>query len=213
MACMVSHRHKFVFCHIPRTGGTSFTEHIRRYCAKRSDLGKESGEFIAVSHMPLWRMKALYFKQRDDWDDYFKFTVVRNPYDRMVSLFCHLVGLGNQRWNGKFENMMAELNSENQWREYSRFRYGQAVFWPADMYLSYNYKAAMFDEVLRFEDMPGKAPEILEKLGIKESVRNFKYPHVNKSKRKPYREYYDDFCKSVVEKRYWWELKTFGYDF
>jgi len=207
MTCIIDHKHKFVFCHIPRTGGSSFSEYIRNYCTARKNLGKENGEFIEVSHTPLWNIKKLYFRDPDHkWEEYFKFAIIRNPYDRLVSLFCHLVGRGNERWDGNFSNMMAELDNDAQWTEYNRFRYGQAVFWPAKTYLC-DYDNPMFDDLVAFDNMQARTVEIAAKLGIRIPLADYDnkpsgYPHINRSDRKPYQSYYDDYCLGVVEKRY-----------
>lgn len=213
---MISHSKRFVFCHIPRTGGTSFTEYLRVYCTKRANLGKESGDFIEISHTPMWRIKKLYFGQNYNFDDYFKFAIVRNPYDRMVSLFEHNVQhRDNVRWEGKFANFLEEIDNDAHWNELMRFRYGQAIYWPAKFYLTDRGKP-MFDEVIPFERMNSILPDFIrDKLGIRiPENTNRKYPHVNKIEgRRPYREYYRDWDWKVIQKRYGWELDEFGYEF
>ena len=217
MTCIIDHKHKFVFIHIPRTGGSSFSEYIRNYCTARKNLGKEHGEFIEFSHAPLWQAQRTYFRNRDDWDKYFKFAIVRNPYDRLVSLFCHLVGRGNTRWGGEFKNMMMELDIDSTWAEYQRFRYGQAVFWPAKMYLCH-YDTPMYDDTIEFTNVQSATVDFASRFGLKIPLIDYdskpdRYPHVNRSDRKPYQDYYDSFSKSVIEKRFGWELERFGYKF
>ena len=64
---MISHKHKFIFTHIPKTGGTSITRALNPNAGIKNKPLKE---------MPL-----------KDKEDYFKFTFVRNPWDRAVSMF------------------------------------------------------------------------------------------------------------------------------
>ena len=212
---MISHKFRFVYCHIPRTGGTSFTEYLRIYCTKRSNLGKESGDFIEISHTPMWRMKKLYFGQDLNFDDYFNFTIVRNPYDRIVSLFEHNVqNRENIRWKANFSNLLAELDNDAHWKELMRFRYGQAIYWPAKFYLTDRGKP-MFDYVVPFERMHDILPGLIrDKLGIRiPEGSNRPYPHVNKTERRPYQGYYRNYEWKVIQKRYGWELEEFGYEF
>ncbi len=69
---MISHKHKFIFVHINKTGGTS----IRK--ALFPDSPREN------IHRVIRYYKKLYPKQ---FDEYFKFTFVRNPWDKVVSQY------------------------------------------------------------------------------------------------------------------------------
>jgi hypothetical protein len=71
---MISHDYKCIFVHIMRCAGTSVEQWI---C--QSDWW-----FIEhqTKHLLTSQARSLY---RDDWDSYFKFAIVRNPFDRMVS--------------------------------------------------------------------------------------------------------------------------------
>lgn len=73
---MISHRFKCIFVHIPRTGGTSIEDFFggedRWPCG-----GKRS-----CQHITARVAKKIYAEW---WDEYFKFSMVRNPYDLVVS--------------------------------------------------------------------------------------------------------------------------------
>ena len=71
---MISHEHKFLFIHIPRTGGTSIESQFN--CKEN----KEKNKHWTLSY---WR-KTL---DRETFDDYFKFAFVRNPWDLMISKY------------------------------------------------------------------------------------------------------------------------------
>ena len=64
---MIDEFHKFVFIHIPRTGGTSIEQSF-------------NPERIPNQHMQLKHIS-------DKFSDYFKFAFVRNPWERMVSYY------------------------------------------------------------------------------------------------------------------------------
>ena len=61
----------FVFIHINKTGGTSIAKNLG-FFSKRHYSVREVQKIIGF-----------------DWHDAFTFTVVRNPYDRIVSQFEH----------------------------------------------------------------------------------------------------------------------------
>lgn len=72
---MISHHHKCIFIHIQRTGGTS----IERW------LQGEDQWNICHNVKHITTKFAKYKQYPEYYDDYFKFTFVRNPYDRVLS--------------------------------------------------------------------------------------------------------------------------------
>jgi len=89
---LLSHSKKFVTIDIPKTGTRSLRETL---------LGSGFVDFVG-SHLghrkKFWQhAKAKYVKKcfhemSLDWDSYYKYTVVRNPWDRYVSLLNYSFG-------------------------------------------------------------------------------------------------------------------------
>ncbi len=73
---MISHKHKFVFIHIPRVGGTSFELSVGVNMWKDHPNEKH-----------LCTKETIKKYGKDTWDDYFTFSMVRNPYSRIISLW------------------------------------------------------------------------------------------------------------------------------
>lgn len=87
----------WAFVHIPRTGGTSLRHMLHKH------LDTETKGMGAVfpdkrGHLPAWK-----HAERPDWEDTYSFAVVRNPFDRAVSLwsYCRKAG-GAQLWGENF---------------------------------------------------------------------------------------------------------------
>ena len=90
---IVSHKHKFIFIAIPKTA-----THAIRF-ALRPHLGNEDWEqvdlfhksrlpfndFKNINHGHISAIEAKKVLGEEVWDNYFKFSFVRNPYDRFVS--------------------------------------------------------------------------------------------------------------------------------
>jgi len=72
---MILHDKKIIFIHIPRTGGTSVEEYFQ---FKHQHGWKPD----TAQHLTLKEYSDHY-----DVEDYFKFTIVRNPWDRLVSWY------------------------------------------------------------------------------------------------------------------------------
>ena len=85
---MISHKYKFVFLHISKTAGTSVSDMLVPYC---ETLPKRYSPDISSPyyyHAPLSKMQEYIISQNLNYDDYFKFAFVRNPWDnRLVSLY------------------------------------------------------------------------------------------------------------------------------
>jgi hypothetical protein len=81
----ISHRHRFVFIAIPKNASTS----IRAALGPHSDV--LSGDRDPYYHHVSASALRDHFAEREwDWDGYFKFAVVRNPWERVVSQYRYL---------------------------------------------------------------------------------------------------------------------------
>lgn len=76
----ISRKHKMIFIHIPKTGGTSIT------CGLGIEPVKENLHGTEYSHLTADKIKEAYPVL---WKQFFKFTIVRNPFDRMVSEWAY----------------------------------------------------------------------------------------------------------------------------
>lgn len=105
---MISHRLKFIFIHIPKTSGNSLSLYLKdlidnEVVIKNSPAGKNQGIKIIseygksdIKHTGIHYYKRLYGEKIND---YFKFTIVRNPYDRILSFYFWSKGGKNQTFN------------------------------------------------------------------------------------------------------------------
>lgn len=75
---LVNHRYKFLFVHIPKTGGGAFRDYNKKYLSSR---WRKNCEEVGASHDPLTPEIAERFK------DYTKFTIVRNPWKMIASAY------------------------------------------------------------------------------------------------------------------------------
>ena len=81
---MISHKHKFLSIRIPKTGPTSVTTALDSYF----DI-KGSGDIKSVYyyHKKAKLIKDHFVSKNWDYNSYFKFAFVRNPFERQVSLW------------------------------------------------------------------------------------------------------------------------------
>jgi len=96
---MISHRHRFIFVHVAKTGGTS----IEAAFGIGPDYVNPE-EPRDRRHFGLSDYKALF---PAEYASYFKFALVRNPWDRAVSWWAHR----RDQYEAKFAGMRRELVS------------------------------------------------------------------------------------------------------
>ncbi len=94
---LISHSHRFIFVHVPKTAGSSVTEALRPYTVamcRRDErwhiylralmLGRESYRLgLFQPHVPARRLVRKV--PPAVWDSYFTFGFVRNPYAWLLS--------------------------------------------------------------------------------------------------------------------------------
>jgi hypothetical protein len=81
--CIVSSSNNYIFFHIPKCGGTSMSDILPN---------KENVRLIEHTHLNYISSK-LVFEQNNELDWFNKsnkFAIIRNPYDRVVSLFKYI---------------------------------------------------------------------------------------------------------------------------
>ena len=100
---IISHSKKFIFFKPLKVAGSSVEACLAKHCGEEdvltgSDIDDERQQFDYVSRNnfdergnPIFHMhtspQLLYSMTNNTWDDYFKFTIVRNPWEMTVSYF------------------------------------------------------------------------------------------------------------------------------
>ena len=105
----ISHLHKCIFVHTPRTGGTSFRKMLKideekissdfdrvnekglaRLSNKQNDLPSyHTPRVFQKEHLLMSQMVQLNVADIDIFNSYFKFAFVRNPWDKLVSEYAN----------------------------------------------------------------------------------------------------------------------------
>lgn len=96
-AMIISHKHKFVIVHVPKTGGSTVTNYFKEMKRKYKNLKDDEIHVLwgfeknglDKAHLTCKEMKN-YIPDDVDLRDYVVYVLVRNPYDRMYSCFLYL---------------------------------------------------------------------------------------------------------------------------
>ena len=93
----ISHKHRCIFVHIPKTGGTSVEQalgigKIDHDAMRSHDIEIFDKISYAPQHFTASMLKE-HEKIKEHWFDYYRFSIVRNPYERVLSeFFWHKYG-------------------------------------------------------------------------------------------------------------------------
>lgn len=82
----VCHEKKFIFLHIPKCGGTSVE---RFFNLQRSEcvfgVKEQGNKLLTLHHLTGPELLRFGLVESESVRDYFKFTIIRDPFDRMAS--------------------------------------------------------------------------------------------------------------------------------
>jgi hypothetical protein len=182
---MIYSRGRFLFLHIPRTGGISLTNCFAS-CFPSSGA---RGVLISTGHFPYVLRRHARADELSqhlvDWDRIPKFAVIRNPwraiesnYRRMRSFRLDLPSLGpvDDGWAATFRSAVNEANEMPfcDWvlHFYSFMVEGAGHWWH---YCLADDGADLGVEAFRFESLSREWPTIAERMGIPGAV----LPHCN----------------------------------
>lgn len=191
---MISHNDpKFIFIHLPKNAGSSVTKALANYKGvDREELRPQKYKFIYARNL-----KEVVPNPKD----YFIFSVIRNPWERVVSYFHYL-----QQIRQPPHNLSKDVRFED-WVHAGGFKTLQTQM----VQLSDDFPcnvSSYIDYVARLERLDTDWPAICEALGI-----NCTMMHDKKSDHKHYSEYYNDTTKDIVFKNYKDDIECLNYDF
>lgn len=204
---------KFLFVHINKSGGGVITEHMR----------KNGNTSITGFHRSLQNMLTICKKNNINKEDLYIFTIVRNPWERMLSmyLFYHSSNYnspeffsGNHEIDNDFNNWITWIYSS----QFDRTRIHSAVNifdycfsnqlnWLKDS----SGEIININKIIRFENMKTELPELfiktmkLKKINLLKKVHPTKHEH--------YSKYYNDTTRELVAQHYAEDIKKFDYKF
>lgn len=105
----ISHKYKFVYISIPKTGSSSVRNLLDKYSDVSSDDSDWPSNFI---HPNAKQIKAYFGIKGWNWDEYFKFTVVRHPISRMKSSIAYALQKGEQDYKSSIVHVKNNFSDD-----------------------------------------------------------------------------------------------------
>lgn len=181
----------FVFIHINKTAGTS--------------IGRAIG-LPVKDHLTV--KEVISRIGEDKWKGAYRFTFVRNPWDKTVSLYEY------RRLKNKTE-IASRGVSFSDWvkmthgKDRNPFYYDNVKsFQPQVEWLKDNDGKVSLDSVGKFESIDEDFNHIANAIGLDAEL-----PHLNAGKRAGYQTYYDDETRDIVARWFHEDIELFGYGF
>jgi Sulfotransferase family len=179
---------QLIFVHIARTGGTSI-----EMALTGQDWWHISPE---TKHLSARQIHSQCGEEK--WNDYFKFSIVRNPWDRVVSMFATGWWMDDDRQGdaeAEFEHFIENLAPHPN-EIYSSLMYSEIINERLDMIIRYESLQEGFDKVCK---SIGKPPMIL---GREESRERLHYS-----------VYYNDRTRRKVAELFNKDIEDYRYVF
>ncbi|WP_426430860.1 sulfotransferase family 2 domain-containing protein [Winogradskyella sp. HB-48] len=213
---MISHAHKCIFIHIPKTAGSSINSFFHpdvKFHFKNADYDRLFGwcpkRKLHMQHATASQLLETELISEEIWNTYYKFTFVRNPWDRSYSDYLWMKQFANIK--DSFKNYMRQagdfttiLNDNTKDTFLGDHILGQHKFFDLKGPLEVDFLG-------RFENFSNDIQTVLKTVGINRQFNK----NLNKSKRKfnHYSRFYSNSNRDLVLEKYRKDIELFGYDF
>ena len=189
---MISHEHKCIFIHIPKTGGESVAVLLG------VDPDPQKLQYLPQKHAGIRYYQKKFPKE---FKTYFKFAIVRNPWAATISWAAWRDRVIKKNPPDSFskEKFKYYMNHEFRKSFFAKKRPETMLFINGDMKM---------DFIVRFETINEDFEYVYKKLNITN-----KLPHKNRTKHKRYQEYYNDKMIDMVNDKFKNDIKYFKYNF
>lgn len=223
---LLSHRYKFIYLKTMKSAGTSVEALLEHYCLPPGTKCGTHSRKMTISEYGIAGSRfhghgcndQYYNHMRADevrrnvgdsiWNDYFKFCNVRNPWDRMVSLFF------NMNLKRSHHLRTAEFSEvQERFQKWVRFKIqGNST----NDHLIYTLDGRLaVDDVIRYESLHDDLARVCQKINIQ--YRPIELPTWKSDWRvrpEGYQDYYTDQTTiDAVAGAHQFELVQFGYTF
>jgi len=210
---IVSHKHNFIFVHIFRTAGRSFTKALMQF-------GEQ--EIPGQTHRHHTAAEIRDLVGPEFWEQSFTFAVIRNPWERLLSQYLYhiqtvrefksrhgqkptKVARRTQKNMRRFRNFDAFIHwfaVKEELNEWTRHKLTQSEF------LFEDSGEQLVDHIMRFENLESDMKVLEEKLAL-----DIDLPFINHQPHRHYSEYYTDGTRSIVADVCRHEIDRFCYTF
>jgi hypothetical protein len=199
----ISHQHKFIFIKTRKTAGSSIEKFFLDTLDSNIIFGGMPPENLdpincnkCIEHKG-WKFVGKRYKK--EWQQYYKFTIERNPWDKVVSLYHWQLKTEPQHQITTFDDYILnrkKLYNKKDWQLYTKDSIPVV-----DFIIRYENINEDFATVCKSLNIPYNNE--LNKINLKSSIR----------KNKSYRDFYNTRTKNIISNVFKKEIEYFNYEF
>ena len=194
----ISDKYKLIFVHIPKNAGTSITNYL-----EMQDIGHHKWNYY-------------YYRYPDKWKEYKKISIIRNPWDRVVSCYEYSK-MENSYWHSINGNGIAGKHLDYDLLKDLTFEECLYILkhkpkqlkhqgWANQIKYISKDNQIMVDHIIKIDDINKELSTILDK--------KIEIPIINKSHSNNYHDYYiNENMINIVKDFYFMDIKVFNFKF
>jgi len=225
---MISHKYKFIHIHIPKCAGTSIEKALGHFDEHEGRNGQDHRTIRMIeqpwlsnhSISTISNLKELFQRVRHkminktnpknhesitpaQFKEYFKFSIVRNPYARIYSWYTNII-------RDEVQLNYLGISKDIEFQDYLKIFLKNSYMIRPQVYWLKNFEGKInLDYIGKFEEIE----EVFKEISRNLSITNINFPHEKKSKKVDYKICYDDKSIDLVTKYYNEDLIFFNYKF
>ena len=220
----INREKELLFIHAPKTGGTKIEEVLgMKYAGDDPIVSSEKLYGFVRIYDELYELQHLTYKQILDFklldkslfNKCYKFAFVRNPLDKVVSLYFWM----GYKYFSRFEDFVEFLyrkegkpDVRGTVENYMSFDWfiNSPFITPQHKFICNNRGKIMVDFLGRFENFSADLAELLDNLEVKYDEKLLS-EKVNSTKHEKYTVYYNKKTRDMVKSIYKKDFEIFGY--
>ena len=233
---MISHHHQAIYIHIPKCAGQSvemaFLKSLGLDWERRAPLLLHSNDQPLIGPKRLAHLTAKQYRQamyvtEQQFDTYYKFATVRNPYSRAVSLFNYMQPTPSSKTAARsywgrpltqstafsfktfWDDVVEPAFNDARQKIFGTSEYYQGDYWfvrPQTEYI-YDHKERLVADVLRLETLSESWPPVANKFGLATTLAS-----ANQSQRIMQLEDLTDAHMKKIRDKYASDFELLGYE-
>ena len=137
------------------------------------------------------------------FDESFKFSVIRNPWDRFISGWKHCLKKDSFLKNKNIKDILLDLPTI----EKHPYDYWHLTKTLSETFIENNKN--IMDYIIKFENLQNDFDLLCDKIGIERMI----LPHENGTLHNHYSNYFDEETKEIFFKKYKKDIEYFGYKY
>lgn len=220
---IINHSYKFIFVHVPKSAGTSLTTFFSKY-SKYHDQeigGTAYGQAIAPhfrkrfgigKHSTASKVRTIV--GAEVWSEYYTFGFVRNPFERLFSVYKFL-----RKWEGEKNNLNTQMRGFSSFEEFIRSKILDDTDGPDNIFKpQIHWLQSAQDPNLRLVNFVGKVEQINENVSSIQQILNLpkfdglnSVPSLNKTQENSQAVRISQSSVEYILQRYEADFSMYGY--